>query len=126
MGAIFDDRFGDDSETKSKDDDDDDVRSAGPTMYMNIYIYSFVRLTCTSFSLSETRLTISRRAALSGFGLELYAASRIALSWVLHQLIRVSIDHGGVLFASGYTRRSLSLALGVFFRVGVVGGIARV
>jgi len=40
-------------------------------------------LTWTSFSLRETRFTISRRAALSGFGFELYADSRITLSLAL-------------------------------------------
>lgn len=39
--------------------------------------------TWTSFSLRDTRFTMSRRAALSGFGLALYAASRIALSFAL-------------------------------------------
>lgn len=39
--------------------------------------------TWTSFSLRETRLTMSRRAALSGLGLALYAASRMALSFAL-------------------------------------------
>lgn len=40
-------------------------------------------LTWTSFSFNETRSTICRRAALSGLGFELYAASRIALSLAL-------------------------------------------
>lgn len=39
--------------------------------------------TWTSFSLRDTRFTMSRRAALSGFGLALYAVSRMALSLAL-------------------------------------------
>lgn len=42
--------------------------------------------TWTSFSLSETRFTISRRACLSGLGLIQYASSRINLSLVLYAI----------------------------------------
>lgn len=41
------------------------------------------RHTWTSFSFSETRFTISRRACLSGLGLIEYASSRMSLSLVL-------------------------------------------
>lgn len=51
--------------------------------------------TWTSFSLRDTRFTMSRRAALSGLGLALYAASRIALSFALkhgeHWLVMVRL-----------------------------------
>lgn len=36
------------------------------------------KLTCTSFSPRDTLLTISIRAALSGFGFRLYSASSVA------------------------------------------------
>lgn len=39
--------------------------------------------TWTSFSLRDTRFTMSRRAALSGLGLALYADSRMTLSLAL-------------------------------------------
>ncbi|KAF4510732.1 hypothetical protein G6O67_002601 [Ophiocordyceps sinensis] len=51
------------------------------------------RPTCTSFSLSETRSTISRRACLSGLGLFLYASSSIILSLALSlQLVSRSAE----------------------------------
>lgn len=78
-GAISACRSGDGSETKSKK-----ARTYQTTEKpLPIKLWS-PRLTWTSFSFSVTRLTISRRAALSGLGFVLYAFSRMVLSWALN------------------------------------------
>ena len=47
--------------------------------------------TCTSFSPSATLLTMSRRAALSGFGFFKYSAFRMSSSSLLQDVV-VSVD----------------------------------
>lgn len=79
-------------------------------------LYFRVRRTWTSFSLRETRLTMSRRAALSGLGFALYAASRMALSLALRRgLAGVLSMHIrlGIRKHVQHTRSSFSCPLGV-------------
>lgn len=91
--ATFDGHSVDDSETKSEEKDtlaygiDISRRKCRVGRVENgILTCAFnagTHHTWTSFSFNETRSTICRRAALSGLGFELYAASRIALSLAL-------------------------------------------